>query len=398
MKSIKNLIPVLTLLILAFYSFAKYFELPQSIINGIVFLPIILALFVLSLTVHFNRSPVFFYTLLIVATNVVLGMEWADSKLSYALLSAFIPLLLLLLSLLPERGIISVRAIPAYALLSAAAIFSVVLINISAEWAMHALLTDWLPARYFDWTQQSQTVLALTVVVFIAMLVLYFQRPSPHMAAGLGVLILLIAQLNFGGVGSSLTVFSIAALIICLMAIMQESWRMAYLDELTELPARRALREKFQKISGLYTVAMLDVDHFKKFNDTYGHDTGDAVLRMIATKMNKVTGGGSSYRYGGEEFAIVFNGKNSNDAKPHLDKLREIIASTPFVINRVSRRKSDGKTKASKNKSVQVTVSIGAADSKSKKLSSKMGAWDVLKLSDKALYRAKGKGRNCVCN
>ena len=398
MKSIKNLIPVLILLILAFYSFAKYFELPQSIINGIVFLPIILALFVVALTVHFNRSPVFFYTLLIVATNLVLGMEWADSKLSYALLSGFIPLLLLLISLLPERGIISVRAIPAYALLSGAAISSIVLTNMSPEWAMHALLADWLPARYFDWTTQSQSVLALSVVVFIAMLVLYFQRPSPHMAAGFGVLILLIAQLNFGEVGSSLTVFSIAALIMCLTAIMQESWRMAYLDELTELPGRRALREKFQKISGLYTVAMLDVDHFKKFNDTYGHDTGDAVLRMIATKMNKVTGGGASYRYGGEEFAIVFNGKNSSDAKPHLDELREIIASTPFVINRVSRRKADGKTKTNKNKSVQVTVSIGVADSKPKKSSSKLGAWDVLKFSDKALYRAKGKGRNCVCS
>jgi len=398
MRTIKNLIPVLTLLVLSFYGFSKYFELPQSIINGIVFLPILLAVFVIGLTVHFNRSPVFFYTLLVVLTNVVLGMEWADSKLSYALLSGFVPLLLLLFSLLPERGIISIRAIPAYALLGAAIIFTIVIINTSPEWAVQALLTDWLPARYFDWTQQSQTVLILSIVVFIATLVLYFQRPSPHMAAGLGALIMLIAQLNFGGIGSSLTVFSIAALIMCLTAIMQESWRMAYLDELTELPGRRALREKFQKISGLYTVAMLDVDHFKKFNDTYGHDTGDAVLRMIATKMNKVSGGGASYRYGGEEFTIVFNGKNSGDAKPYLDELRETIANTPFVINRVSRRKADGKTKPKKNKSVQVTVSIGVADSKSKKSSAKLSAWDVLKLSDKALYRAKGKGRNCVCS
>lgn len=398
MRSIKNLIPVLLLLILAFYGFVKYFELPQSIINGIVFLPIILALFVIGLTVHFNRSPVFFYTLLVVITNVVLGLGWADSKLSYALLSGFIPLLLLLLSLLPERGIISVRAIPAYALLGAAAAFSIIVATMSPEWAIYALLTDWLPARYFDWTQQSQTILILSIVIFISTLVLYFQQPSPHMAAGLGVLIMLIAQLNFGEIGSSLTVFSIAALIMCLTAVMQESWRMAYLDELTELPGRRALREKFQKMSGLYTVAMLDVDHFKKFNDTYGHDTGDAVLRMIATKMSKVSGGGTSYRYGGEEFTIVFNGKHSSDAKPYLDELRETIANTPFVINRVSRRKADGNPKPHKNKSVQVTVSIGVADSKSKKSSSKLNAWDVLKLSDKALYKAKGKGRNCVCD
>ena len=139
-----------------------------------------------------------------------------------------------------------------------------------------------------------------------------------------------------------------------------DDWRMAYLDELTELPARRALREKFQKIGGSYTVAMLDVDHFKKFNDTYGHDTGDAVLRMIATKMSRVTGGGLPYRYGGEEFAVIFNGKNREDAIPHLEDLRETIANTPFIVDRASsRRKSDKKVKPTKNKSVTVTVSIG---------------------------------------
>ena len=167
---------------------------------------------------------------------------------------------------------------------------------------------------------------------------------------------------------------------------------MAYLDELTGLPARRALREKFQQMSGLYSVAMLDVDHFKKFNDTYGHDTGDAVLQMIAGKVNQVTGGGQPYRYGGEEFSIVFRNKNTKAALLHLEDLRENIASSQFVINRSSRRKSDKRTGSKKNKSVAVTVSIGVADSNAD-ISS---PWDVLKLSDKALYKAKGRGRNCA--
>ena len=212
------------------------------------------------------------------------------------------------------------------------------------------------------------------------------------MSAGFGVLIMMIAQMHFGDSSRSLDVFSSVALLMCLYAIMQESWRMAYLDELTGLPARRALREKFQKMGGLYTVAMLDVDHFKKFNDNFGHDTGDAVLRMIASKMSKVSGGGSAYRYGGEEFSIVFTGKYASDARPHLEELRETIASSPFVINRVSRRKDDERTMPRKSKSVTVTISIGIADS-SGEISS---PWDVLKLSDKALYRAKKLGRNRV--
>lgn len=259
-------------------------------------------------------------------------------------------------------------------------------------WAIHLLLNDWLPARYFDWTRLSQSVLVTNLIVALSLLVLSFVRPSLQMTAALGVWLMLIAQLQMGHASSSLNVFSSAALLMCLYAITHESWRMAYLDELTGLPARRALRERFQQISGLYTVAMLDVDHFKKFNDTYGHDTGDAVLQMIAARMQKVSGGGLPFRYGGEEFTVLFKGKSAKDSREHLEHLRETISSTPFVINRGSRRKGDHRDKNKRKKSVQVTVSIGIADSKTGASS----PWNVLKLADKALYRAKKKGRNCL--
>jgi len=400
MRTIKNLAPILILLALSFYGYHKYPQLPQAVVNGIIFLPIVLTLLVFSLSIHFNRSVVFFYVSLIAITNIALGEEVAANPLSYALLSAFLPLLLLIFTILPDRGIVSLRAIPAYAILALSITFSVMMNDLSPEWITNFLLTDWLPARYFDWTQHSQTVLFISIIAFISMLVLYFLHPSPHMSAGLGVLIMLTTQLHFGDAERSLHVFSSTALIMCLYAVMQESWRMAYLDELTELPARRALRERFQKIGGLYSVAMVDVDHFKKFNDTYGHDTGDAVLRMIAAKLNKISGGGTSYRYGGEEFTIVFNGKNREETKLHLEILRESIANTPFIIIRDSRRKSDKKVKTRKNKSATVTVSIGVADSKNKAATQNKAAtpWDVLKLADKALYRAKGKGRNRVCS
>ena len=394
MSSIKNLIPILVLLALSIYSYQKYDYLPQVILNGIIFLPIVLAVLVASLSIHFNRSSIFFYVLLAATANIALGLELAQTSLSHALLSSLLPLLLLVFTVLPDRGIISIRATPAYAILFSAIVFAVITTQMSPQWLSHILLTDWLPGRYFDWTQQSQTVLFISITMFVSMLVLYFLRPSPHMSAGLGVLVMLIVQLHFGDANRSLNVFSSTALLMCLYAVLQESWRMAYLDELTELPARRALREKFQKMGGTYTVAMLDVDHFKKFNDTYGHDTGDAVLRMIATKMNRVTGGGTSYRYGGEEFSVIFNGKDSEDAKPHLEELRETISNTPFIINRASRRKGDRRFRKKKNKAVKVTVSIGVADSRAD-ISS---PWDVLKLSDKALYRAKAKGRNRVCD
>jgi diguanylate cyclase (GGDEF)-like protein len=392
MKILKSLVPVLILVAGSFYAYQWYDQIPASIVQGSIYIPLLLAILVIGLTIHFNRSTVFFYALLVIIANLSLGLKWVESSLSYTLLAGLLPLQLLVLTLLPERGIFSFRAIPAYASLLLAAAFAFYVVTTSPAWATQTLFSDWLPARYFDWTQLPQTILAVSVTVFLYMLVLCFLRPSPHMSAGLGILIMLVAQMHGGDSNSSLNVFSTAALLMCLYSVIQESWRMAYMDELTGLPARRALREKFQQMSGLYSVAMLDVDHFKRFNDTYGHDTGDAVLQMIAGKVNQVTGGGQPYRYGGEEFSIVFRSKSAKDARLHLEDLRENIASSPFVINRSSRRKSDKRTKSKMNNSVAVTVSIGVADSNAD-ISS---PWDVLKLSDKALYKAKGRGRNCV--
>jgi len=171
---------------------------------------------------------------------------------------------------------------------------------------------------------------------------------------------------------------------------------MAYLDELTDLPGRRALKEKFQELSNTYTVAMLDIDHFKKFNDTYGHDVGDSVLRMIAGNIRRITGNGLAYRYGGEEFSVVFPNKDKHFAKVHLEILRETIASQKFVVNRINRRTTKSKLKPQKKKTEQITISIGIADSTTKKNQMIESPWDVLKLADKALYRAKKKGRNCI--
>ena len=139
MQAIKNLIPILILLALSFYGHQKYSQLPQSIINGVIFLPIVLSLLTLSLSIHFNRSLVFFYAALVMIANIILGLELAKTDLSYTLLSGLLPLMLLVLTVLPDRGIISLKAIPAYTILVSAMVFSIILTNISPEWVTHIL-------------------------------------------------------------------------------------------------------------------------------------------------------------------------------------------------------------------------------------------------------------------
>jgi hypothetical protein len=73
-------------------------------------------------------------------------------------------------------------------------------------------------------------------------------------------------------------------------AVAHEAYQMAFRDELTGLPGRRALNERMQRLGRNYVLAMSDVDHFKKFNDTHGHDVGDQVLRLVASKLSKIGG------------------------------------------------------------------------------------------------------------
>lgn len=186
------------------------------------------------------------------------------------------------------------------------------------------------------------------------------------------------------------------AAFILMIALIESSFKMAFNDELTGLPARRAMNEFLLKVGRRYTVAMVDVDHFKKVNDTHGHDVGDQVLRMVATCLRRVTGGGRAYRYGGEEFAVIFPSKDLERTLPHLEDLREKIAQAGFVVRGRKRPAQKPEKLSGKNpgkKKLHVTVSIGAATRDEKNSTPEQ----LIKAADQALYKAKKGGRNRVC-
>ena len=140
---------------------------------------------------------------------------------------------------------------------------------------------------------------------------------------------------------------------------------------------------------------MVDVDRFKNFNDTYGHDLGDQVLKMVAKKLADVGGGGKAYRYGGEEFTVVFPGKPLDAAVPHLEALRKQVAAYKLALRAAARPEKAQPVKRQRgafreSKAESVTISIGVAQ-RSDKLATPA---DVIKAADKALYRAKRGGRN----
>ena len=186
-----------------------------------------------------------------------------------------------------------------------------------------------------------------------------------------------------------------AAQLTLLFAMVEDSYRLAYHDALTGLPGRRAFDEAIRLLDGDHAVAMVDIDHFKRFNDRYGHEVGDQALRMVADELSRIGGGGRAYRYGGEEFAVLFPGVPISDARDTIDDLRAAVAERDFSIRspKRPRRKPDQPVRSDTPvRRVHLTISAGLAERSLKN----PDPGDVLRAADAALYRAKRGGRNRV--
>ena len=195
-----------------------------------------------------------------------------------------------------------------------------------------------------------------------------------------------------GGGGPAASLSLAAAGLVLVVSLVETSHRMAYVDELTGLPGRRALDEALGRLGGQYAIAMVDIDHFKRFNDEHGHDVGDQLLRKIGVALEMVGGGGRAYRYGGEEFAVLFPAGTVAEALPHLEAVRRAIEHSHFTLRGRIRpaTKPRRPVRVSGRRRLAVTVSIGVAGPHGDSATPE----DVIRAADETLYRAKGAGRN----
>ncbi len=171
----------------------------------------------------------------------------------------------------------------------------------------------------------------------------------------------------------------------------QASLEMAVTDQLTGLYNRRylashmaAMFDRAYWTGRPLSVMVLDIDHFKRVNDTYGHDAGDRVLQEFAERLSRsVRGIDLACRYGGEEFLIAMPDTDMAFAAVVAERLRQEIATSKFVIN-------GGRDE------IAITVSVGIASTENGPADD--SAQKLIKRADDALYEAKTGGRNRVIN
>jgi diguanylate cyclase (GGDEF)-like protein len=407
LKPLFRLTVPLLLLLAAIISLNHLNEIPSDYVKLLKLLPYGLFVIVLGLSHYFNRSRFFAAALLmamafwLIQNRLQTTLEEQIPFYFFTTMSILLPLGLTLLAVIPEKGLWNRHGIlPILAgplLLTAACIF----ISAGGNPQIHAIFQS-MPLKPYPGLITSLYASAwMGIMILVTVFYLLIRNAEAESSFTICIVLSLITLAKFDQPLISTIMFSAAGLTM-ILGLLKSSFEMAYRDELTGMLGRRALNEKLRGLGSRYVVAMIDIDHFKKFNDSYGHDFGDDVLKIIANHIAKTPGGGIPFRYGGEEFCVIFSGKSLKPCIPHLESVREAISDHHITLRDQKSRPKNAQTGAenrdkardrkSRKKTVSVTISIGIAE-RTDLIGS---ANQVMKSADEALYRAKQNGRNCL--
>ena len=385
---------------------ARHCRLPLSGLKTLG--PYVVLLLGTGMGVWFNRGRAFIglASLLAAFAGYSLALELGPASFAaravFAGAAIFVPLNFLLALVFPERGV-SHHFNYRWLLLAVAETLFVAWIASAGRSSVSGTVWQDLLEH---WLLRSPPTPLLGRLLFAAAFVAAAARARPRGPATetrpldighAGALLAFLIACEWVATPGAFGAFITAAGAILLVSLLQESHRLAFRDELTGLPSRRALEERLHGLGPVHAIAMLDIDHFKNFNDTHGHDIGDQVLRLVAARLAQATGGGTAYRYGGEEFCILFPDLKLAEALPHVEKIRADIAAYHMAVRRPGRPKDpEAGTRLrqlrSPEKILSVTVSMGVAEPDGQRATPA----EVLVSADRALYRAKQAGRNRV--
>ncbi|MCL1037347.1 GGDEF domain-containing protein [Shewanella submarina] len=367
----------------------------------VLLFPYLLLGTVLLLSQLFNQLRTGFLAVLMLLAYAIIQLRLqqplpeANTRFAYQLLALMMPLNLLLVLAWPARRLLSPSGF--------GFLLFIGLQLVAGYWLTGTIqpepLLSWRETYLMTPGELTPLPILLLLLGLVAIcgaaLVMSYRNTGADMAALTCLIATELTLVYFQESMISSLAFSLCGVLL-IINLIYRSHELAFIDSLTQIPGRRALENEMKHLGRHYALAMMDVDHFKKFNDTYGHKMGDDVLRLMGKLMQDYAGKARVYRYGGEEFTMLFKGQDARACEDHLNEFREAVADYPLAIRDEDRDKDDQKGKQrrgtkSKVKTVNVTISIGVADYQDGKTPQ-----EVMKVADELLYKAKKAGRNCV--
>ncbi|MGE5404293.1 MAG: GGDEF domain-containing protein, partial [Candidatus Saccharibacteria bacterium] len=335
--------------------------------NVITYIVVLMLGVATALSIGFKRSR-YFFILLLVCINYYLQVQHPASIAINSLMLILLPLNILIFALVGDRGIISFwgRIQMAFIAVQAAAVYWSV--NTKSLMELVHLQTSYAAASSMLSYPTLQFLIAGSCIALLAIFSLI--QFAGNYGGFMGLITSAWLGNYYSGDPQAVALFTMAGGIIIIAETIKDIYQFAFLDELTGLYSRRSLNQDQIKLGGTYAVAMLDIDHFKKFNDTYGHDVGDQVLKYVAALIKGTPGGGKPYRYGGEEFTLIFTGKTRHEVVPFLEELQDIMKARPFTLRSQDRPKKKPRKSSSggSQRRVDITMSIGVADNEKRNL------------------------------
>lgn len=364
-------------------------EATQSLIKVI---PYVVALLAIFMSVWYQNSNSFYLVCFILISYIFISISQEHLPMlveAVTMLSILFPLNIVWLSFSKERGIFSNYGRNKAIIVSAQLTW--VFINIKIKSSVPAI--QGMSQVYIGIKAPAVVLYILAVGLLLSCYILKNRYMDLIYVA---VLITSIISFYFSNRILLVSIFTSAIFVIMVIAMFDVSYSLAFYDTLTGVLSRRALEQELLKLGNRkYAIAMVDLDFFKKVNDSYGHDIGDEVLKMVASLLNKTLAKAKVFRYGGEEFVVLFIGKSYNEIMPQLERTRRAIERRPFIVRSDNRptEKPDKISKYAKGKGkINITVSIGLAQ----RTDLIKTGYDVIKKADEALYKSKNGGRNCI--
>ena len=207
------------------------------------------------------------------------------------------------------------------------------------------------------------------------------------------VALVVVLALRHGPDSLESTIYLTMAGLMLIVNVLEKSYALSLHDNVTHLPARRALRREIRRSGSPYALALVSVDHFDSLHDRYGRDVSDRVIKRIANNLRKA--GASVFRYSRENFALVFAGKGRNEVLGDLETLRTEIEDFGFSLRPTAAGNGQDETTRYPSARWSLTVTVGVAESGEKQgRSARYGA--ISQAARRALRRGQKAGGNTV--